>query len=152
MNKEMNIGAAARATGLSVKAIRFYENSGFVPAPARTDSGYRQYSDPDLRRLRFVRRQMRVLGMPLAQIRSLLRRVMSADCSAFAAELGEVFEEQRTQIDRRISELKALRKDIDELSRHVDHCECEPGLAVTDCEYCPILDEEGGDCCEGRNR
>src|SRR5688500_12305775 len=144
MKQELGIGAAARATGLSVKAIRFYESSGFVPAPQRTGSGYRHYTDADLRRLRLLR-QMRVLGMPLAEIRPLLEKVMSAECAEFATELTEVFEQQRIQITRRISELETLRGDLDELMRHIEHCECEPGHTVADCDYCPVIDDEGGE-------
>ena len=49
------------------------------------------------------------------------------------------------EIDRRIRELESLRASLDDLSRYIEHCECEPGQAVLDCNYCPILDEEGGD-------
>jgi MerR family transcriptional regulator, copper efflux regulator len=144
MEKQLSIGAVARSTGLSVKAIRFYEDGGFIPRAARTDAGYRHFSGEDVRRLRLLR-QMRVLGMPLSEIKPVVARALSADCATFSSELVEIFAQQRGEIDKRIAELEALRTSLDDLSRHIEHCECEPGQAVLDCDYCPILDEEGGD-------
>jgi DNA-binding transcriptional MerR regulator len=145
MTKEMRIGDAARLSGLSVKAIRFYEESGFVPAPLRAESGYRRFSDQDVRRLRFIRR-MRQLDVPLNEIRPLVESGMTTDCGAFAGQLEEALSHQRAEISRRIKELEALRRDLDELAEHIAHCECAPGQKVSDCDYCAVLDEGGGEC------
>ncbi len=139
MTKELKIGAVAELTGLSVKAIRFYESSGFIPPAARSESGYRLYNQQDVRRLRLVR-GMRALGVPLDEIRPLLQSTLTADCAEFTLEVGETFDRRRTEIDRQIAALEALRSDLDDLARHVAHCECEPGQAVSDCGYCEILD------------
>jgi DNA-binding transcriptional MerR regulator len=145
MTKEMRIGAAARLSGLSVKAIRFYEESGFVPAPLRSESGYRRFSAQDVRRLRFIRR-MRQLDVPLSEVRPLVESGLTSDCGEFASELRNAFARQREEITRRIEELEALRRDLDDLAEHVAHCECEPGQKVVDCDYCAVLGEEGGEC------
>jgi MerR family copper efflux transcriptional regulator len=145
MSSEINIGAVAKRTGLSVKAIRFYEASGFVPAAGRSESGYRRYTEGEVRRLRLVH-LMRQLGMPLAEIRPLVENALSQDCVEFGSDLLAAFDRQREEINKRIAELEALRTELDGLSRHVEHCECEPGQALADCCFCPILDEEGGDC------
>lgn len=50
----MNIGAASQASGVSPRMIRHYEKIGLIPAPLRRDSGYRDYSDADINRLRFI--------------------------------------------------------------------------------------------------
>jgi len=142
MAKELSIGAASRATGLTVKSIRFYEEAGLIPSPKRSNSGYRHFSAEDVRRLRLLR-QMRRLDLPLAEIKPVVAKALSADCATFAGELVALFDRQRGEIDRRIRELESLRTSLDDLSRHIEHCECEPGQAVLDCNYCPILDEEG---------
>ena len=67
----MNIGEAAKASGVSVKMIRHYEAIGLLPAATRTESGYRVYRPEDVHALRFIR-NARDLGFPLAEIEELL--------------------------------------------------------------------------------
>ena len=66
----MNIGQASDASGVSQRMIRHYEKIGLIPAPPRRESGYRDYSDEDVHRLRFVA-HARDLGFPIEEIRSL---------------------------------------------------------------------------------
>ena len=67
----MNIGTASGASGVSQRMIRHYETIGLIPAPLRRDSGYRDYADADVHRLRFIA-NARDLGFPIEDIRSLL--------------------------------------------------------------------------------
>ncbi len=67
----MNIGQAAAASGVSAKMIRHYESVGLFPQAARTESGYRQYTDKEVSTLRFIRHS-RDLGFSIEQIRELL--------------------------------------------------------------------------------
>ena len=67
----MNIGQAAKASGVSAKMVRHYESVGLVPAPARTDAGYRQYTGNEVHTLRFIR-QARDLGFSIHEIGELL--------------------------------------------------------------------------------
>ena len=66
----MNIGQAAKASGVSAKMIRYYEQTGLIPKADRRDSGYRDYSDADVHNLRFIRRA-RDMGFAVAEIKDL---------------------------------------------------------------------------------
>lgn len=134
----MNIGQAAKHTGLSAKMIRYYEAIGLLPSAGRSESGYRQYSEDDLQRLRFIRRA-RDLGFSLAESGRLLalwhdRERASADVKALAVEHIEA-------LNGKIAELEALR---DTLQTLVDHCQ---GDNRPDC---PILEDlqTGSSCCQ----
>ena len=131
----MNIGQAARQTGLSAKMIRYYESIELLPAAGRTDSGYRQYGAQDLHRLAFIKRA-RDLGFSLEEVSKLLalwqdRQRASADVKALAA--GHI-----DALNRKIAELSGLRDSLQEL---MEHCQ---GDQRPDC---PILqDLESGGC------
>lgn len=132
----MNIGQAAKHTGLSAKMIRYYEAIGLLPSAGRSESGYRQYGEDDLQRLRFIRRA-RDLGFSLAESGRLLalwhdRERASADVKALARD-------HINELNRKIAELAGLRDTLQEL---VEHCH---GDHRPDC---PILrDLESGGCC-----
>jgi MerR family copper efflux transcriptional regulator len=66
--QSMNIGEAAKRSGISAKMIRHYAEVGLLPAPSRTENGYRQYTGNDVHSLRFIR-QARDLGFSISQIR-----------------------------------------------------------------------------------
>ena len=135
----MNIGKAAKQTGLSAKMIRYYESIGLLPNAGRSSSGYRQYTAEDLQRLRFIRRT-RDLGFSLVEAGRLLalwcdRQRASADVKALAVE-------HIAALNDKIAELLELR---DTLQGLVDHCQGD------DSPQCPILDElqdaRHGVCC-----
>ncbi|WP_137822940.1 Cu(I)-responsive transcriptional regulator [Pseudomonas sp. D(2018)] len=132
----MNIGQAAKKSGLTAKMIRYYEGIGLLPEAGRTDSGYRQYSAQDLHTLAFIKRS-RDLGFSLEEVGRLLelwqdRQRASADVKSLARDHIEA-------LNRKIAELEGLRDTLQEL---VDHCQ---GDHRPDC---PILkDLESGGCC-----
>jgi len=108
-----NIGEAAARSGVSAKMIRHYESLGLLPKVARTDSGYRQYSDKDLHTLRFVRRA-RGLGFSMAEIAELLklwqnRRRASSDVKRIAMAHVD-------DLQRRIAEMEAMKKTLESLA------------------------------------
>ena len=128
----MNIGEAAKASGVSAKMIRHYEETGLVPKAGRTQSGYRVYREDDVHVLRFVRRA-RDLGFSLQEIKALLglwgnRRRASGDVKRLA-------ERHVAELDRRIAEMQAMRRTLVDLSRHC-HGDHRPD--------CPILDDLAG--------
>ena len=144
MAKQLNIGDVAKLTGLSAKTIRFYEDEGCIPPVARSESGYRVYSQGDVWRLRLVK-QIRLLGLPLADVKPLVSQSIDTECSVFAGDLTSMIQRQKLEIERQIAELESLRDQINVLEGHIEHCECDPGQTVADCFCCSLLEEEGGD-------
>lgn len=142
--QHLTIGTVSRLTGLPARTIRFYEEEDLIPRATRSESGYRLYSRGDVWRLKLVR-QVRALGVPLADIRPLISQSMERDCIDWAGDLRSMLARHREEIERRIVELNDLRGQITDLQSHVEHCECEPGQTVADCFCCTLLDEEGGE-------
>ena len=108
----MNIGDASKATGISVKMLRYYEEIGLVRPALRAYSGYRVYSDKNIAMLRFVRRA-RDLGFQVKQIASLLglwqdRSRASADVKALALDHVRELEQRRLELDEMIGTLQHL--------------------------------------------
>ena len=129
----MNIGDAARASGVTAKMIRHYEENGFIAKAARTTSGYRTYGEADVHVLRFIRRA-RDLGFSLAEIKTLLalwkdRRRASSDVKRLAMK-------HVAELDGKIGEMQAMRRTLLDLANHC-HGDHRPG--------CPILDDLSGD-------
>jgi MerR family copper efflux transcriptional regulator len=131
----MNIGEAAKASGVSAKMIRHYESVGLFPEAARTEAGYRQYTEREVHTLRFIR-QSRELGFSIEQIRELLglwqnRRRPSRQVKALAqAHLEE--------LDLKLQELQAMKATLE----HLVHC-CH-GDDRPDCPIIDTLAEENG--------
>ena len=105
----MRIGQLAAQTGYSVRTIRFYEQSGLLPAPSRTPAGYRSYDQDAVTRLRFVR-SAQALGLSLAEIAEVLRiRDHQGPPCSYVAELLDT---HISALDTRIKELTALRDEL----------------------------------------
>lgn len=127
----MNIGEAAKISGVNAKLIRHYESIGIIPKARRTDSGYRSYSDSDVHTLTFVRRARR-LGFSMKEIKRLVglwrnRSRASADVKSLAA--GHVKE-----MEQKVRELQSMIETLRHLARtcHGDHrpdCPIIDGLA-----------------------
>lgn len=132
----MNIGQAAKQSGLSAKMIRYYEATGLLQAAHRSDSGYRLYGKDDLHTLAFIKRS-RDLGFSLEEVGKLLtlwqdRQRASADVKALARE-------HIADLNQKIEEMVSLRDTLQEL---VKHCQGD------DRPDCPILkDLASGGCC-----
>ncbi|KAB2886042.1 MAG: Cu(I)-responsive transcriptional regulator [Albidovulum sp.] len=110
----MNIGEASKATGISVKMLRYYEEIGLVRPALRAYSGYRVYSDKNIAMLRFVRRS-RDLGFQVKQIASLLDLWLdgsraSADVKTLALDHVRDLELRRRELDEMIGTLQHLAR------------------------------------------
>ncbi len=117
--KALRIGKVAKETGLSVKAIRFYEKIGLIPAPERTfSSGYRLYTRGDIRRLRLIQRA-KLLGLRLWQIKEIVESLkgQGCDCSRVKPRLKKLVDEQLQEIDRKLRELSLLKESLKRYKR-----------------------------------
>ena len=98
----MNISDVAKKTGLTSKAIRFYEEKGVVTPPLRSDNGYRLYRDEDLHSLAFIKRS-RDLGFSVAEITDLLG--LWNDKSRRSADVKRLAQQHISELDRRIASM-----------------------------------------------
>lgn len=112
----MKIGEAASASGCHLETIRYYERIGLMPSPGRTGSGYRDYSQIDVERLRFVTRG-RDLGFSLEEIRSLLR--LAQDPAMPCSEVDRLARQHLCDIQVRIEDLQRMAS---ELERTIGSC------------------------------
>ncbi|MES2443422.1 MAG: helix-turn-helix domain-containing protein [Pseudomonadota bacterium] len=126
----MQIGQLARATSTKVETIRFYEKIGLLAPPARTGGNYRDYGERHLARLSFIRRA-RDLGFTLDQVRALLALADDRDQSCSAVD--KVAREHLAQIDQKISDLRALRQELDGIIS-----QCTQG-AISECRIIEAL-------------
>jgi Cu(I)-responsive transcriptional regulator len=128
----MNIGTAAEQANLPPKTIRYYEEIGLL-SPGRAENGYRDYSDKDIHRLRFLQRS-RSLGFTIDECRLLLS--LYDDKNRASADVKAVALEKVAEIDRKIAELQSLRDTLATLARHC-HGDGRPD--------CPIIDDLAGE-------
>jgi Cu(I)-responsive transcriptional regulator len=109
----MNIGDAAKASGVSAKMIRYYESTGLIPAAVRTGSGYRVYSEREVQMLRFIRRS-RDLGFPVEKIEELL--ALWRDRSRQSSDVKRLALEQISGLEQKISEMQAMMETLQHLA------------------------------------
>jgi len=128
----MNIGEAARASGVTAKMIRYYESVGLLPPVGRTTSGYRVYGTHEVHALQFVR-QARRLGFLVEDIRKLL--ALWQDRKRASAEVKAIALEHVAELDRRIAELTNMRDTLAHLAVNC-HGDDRPD--------CPILEQLAG--------
>jgi DNA-binding transcriptional MerR regulator len=131
----MRIGALSRATGVDIETIRFYEKSGLLPGPARSDNGYRDYAQAHLERLAFIRHG-RALDMSLADIGLLLASLNSRDAAQLASVDGLV-DAQLARVRARLASMQALEQQLMALKSRCDGQHPQHGAQ----QGCGILEE-----------
>lgn len=113
----MQIRDLARATGVDVETIRYYEKQGLLPEPARLDNGYRNYEAPHLERLSFIR-HCRALDMPLADVKRLLGFVDDPD--GHCGDVNHLVDEQLARVRARLQSMRALERQLLQLRSRCD--------------------------------
>lgn len=124
----MTIGDISKAAGVTAKTIRFYEDKGLLPRPARSEGGYRLYGTDDLRRLTFLRRT-RGLGFSLSEARKLLRAAEHLDCGSFEGELAREAATKLAEVDALLADLTEKREQLARLAARLDDAMCSDCLA-----------------------
>ena len=125
----MTIGAAARASGVSAKMIRYYESIGLIGRAARSAAGYRFYDARDVHLLRFIKRA-RGLGFAVERVAQLV--ALWRDHRRASAEVKRIALVQLDELERRIAELETMKRTLAHLAEHC-HGDQRP--------ECPILDD-----------
>ena len=129
----VNIGGAAKASGVSAKMIRYYESIGLLPPSPRTEGNYRMYDARAVHVLRFIHRS-RSLGFSLEEIRTLLS--LWNDRERASADVKAVTLRHVADLDARISELQSMRDTLMTLA-NACHGDDRPD--------CPILESVAGE-------
>ncbi|MDQ0470625.1 Cu(I)-responsive transcriptional regulator [Labrys wisconsinensis] len=125
----MNIGEAAKASGVSAKMIRYYESIGLMPGAARTAAGYRVYADSDVHTLRFIRRA-RDLGFSVEQMAELLK--LWSDRSRASADVKRIALAHVGELEAKMRALQEMARTLRHLAAHC-HGDGRP--------HCPILED-----------
>ncbi len=129
-SSRLTIGALARAAGVGIETVRFYERKGLLPEPPRTPSGYRQYPGDTVDRLKFIRRAQG-LGFALREISELLDLRVDE-----VAACGPVEAQAREKLEQVAGKIEELRRIETALKRLVEACEAREPTSD-----CPILEE-----------
>jgi MerR family copper efflux transcriptional regulator len=124
----MNIGQASKASGVSAKMIRYYEQIGLIKPAHRTDSSYRTYGDNDIHTLSFIRRA-RDLGFSVEQMKSLL--ALWRDRDRASADVKAIAMEQIAELERKAAAIAEMTRTLKHLA-HNCHGDDRPD--------CPIID------------
>jgi Cu(I)-responsive transcriptional regulator len=111
----MNIGQASKASGVSAKMIRYYEQIGLIPKANRSDSGYRNYSSSDVHSLYFIR-SARDLGFSVEKIMKLL--TLWRDRDRASSDVKEMALAHAAGLKAKISELQAMAQTLEHLANH----------------------------------
>ncbi len=129
----MNIGEAARASGVSAKMIRHYEAAGLLAPAQRSEAGYRQFGAQDVHALRFIR-HARDLGFGSEGIAALLS--LWHDRSRPSRQVKALAQAHIAQLDAKLAELQAMKATLE----HLVH-----GCQGDDRPDCPILQSLAGE-------
>ena len=134
----MNIGQAAKASGISAKMIRYYESIGLLNNAQRTDAGYRIYSEADIKTLSFLR-HARDLGFSSEQMKDLLG--LWKNQSRQSVEVKALALKHIQTLNQKIEDLQAM---VEILQQSVDDC---AGNDQADCTILNQIETGMAECC-----
>lgn len=107
--RRLKIGEVSKLTGIGIEALRFYEKSGLLERPRRTESGYRLYDESVIERLAFIK-QAQVLGFTLDEIRQLIlhKRAGENPC----AEVREIVRARLLELEEKIKQMQQYKREL----------------------------------------
>lgn len=135
LGKRLKIGEVAKLSGIGIEALRFYEKSGLLDLPSRTNSGYRLYDESVLERLAFIK-QAQILGFTLDEIRQLIgyKKAGENPCAEVRETIRVRLHELNERIEQMIryrDELKSALADWDKTGEAEGHvCGLIEGLSI----------------------
>jgi MerR family mercuric resistance operon transcriptional regulator len=132
--KSLTIGHLARAVGINLETVRYYERRGLLPKPPRSPFGYRLFPADAAQRLRFIKHAQE-LGFSLKEIRELLALRISPKTSS--VEIRKRAEAKIRDIEGKIKGLESMRKSLRKLTKSCSGCE--------PISECPILESLDGE-------
>ena len=140
MGADLSSGDLARATGNTVRTIRFYEEEGLLKPAVVSEGGHRRYTEDDLERLRLIT-DLRELGLSLCEIRSILElRTGCQSAAEFAMRFQQVLAGHLEQAQRRLERVRRVKKEILDALTTI-----QVRLSSTGIEQCPCaVAEEAG--------
>ena len=127
------IGEIADRTGVSVETLRYYEKRRLLTAPARTEGGYRVYSDSVVQQVKFIK-QAQSLGLTLDDIQQLTAGQLRRDHAASCRKVRDLLTRRIEDIDTRIKDLRAFRRTL-----HQHLATCDRALAAATEPACPTI-------------
>ncbi len=127
---ELTVGKLAKEAGINLETVRYYESIRLMPKPKRKDSGYRVYSENDLKRLLFIKRT-KELGFTLKEIHELLE--IKIETKSTCGDVKHITEHKIIDVEQKIKDLQKIKSVLKKL---VAQCICEE----VSTEECPILE------------
>ncbi|MCH8029283.1 MAG: MerR family DNA-binding protein [Candidatus Dadabacteria bacterium] len=131
--QSLTIGKVARLAGVGVETIRFYERQGLIAEPPRKESGYRQYPQQTVVRVRFIRRA-KELGFTLKEINEML--YLRIDPNTTCEEIRVLAEAKKVDIEEKIRALQKIKEALVKLL-----ATCEGRGPVSECPILDFLDQ-----------
>lgn len=120
----MKIGEVSQASGIGIEALRFYERSGLLGKPARSQSGYRLYDEGILERLAFIKKAQ-TLGFSLEEIKKIIRDAQSG--ASPCDDVREIVRRRLKEVEERIKEMQRYRKELAHTLEEWDEVGRAPG-------------------------
>jgi MerR family mercuric resistance operon transcriptional regulator len=135
----LTVGRLARAAGVGVETIRFYEKRGLIAQPQRPKSGYRRYEQNDVARIHFIKRAQSI-GFTLKEIGELIQ--LEQDSQSQCGDVQERAQDKIRAIDEKLADLTRMRGELDRLATH-----CISTQSLADCGLINCLGTQQ-DCCQ----